>query len=153
MRAVRKMAASCSVCHAELPLDPKVRKRQRPRRCKRCNARAALNRRKSDPVLLLQHRWSNNARKHWPDAPASLCSIETVGYVWDRWGRQSVLSGIADHMLLCVSPAIKSSDPPTRDQLILLTSREAQSLSRTSKEERMAQLPEHVRAQINNSGT
>lgn len=81
-------------------------------------------------------------------------SKETILLVWQRWGGSSVISGENNPMLLCVTTYNAPNDMtmPTRDDLILLTSREAQSLGRLSNERRIAAFPPAVRAQMEPQG-
>ena len=138
----------CSHCEAALPADTRIRKRLRSRKCQACNNIAAAQRRKQDPILLLHHRWRNNCKKHWPNASAQVLSREAVQHVWERWDKQCVVTGTTDPLFLCVSPMVRGEEPPTVDQLVILTSHQAQSLSRASNEKRMSMLPKAVQEKL-----
>ena len=132
-------SATCSRCNTELSDDGKKRKRVRPRMCKQCAGTAALNRRKSDPIRLLAHRWQNNAKKHWPEADPTIWCRATVQHVWEKCHGKSVLSGMSDPLFLCIAPMVKNKDvPPSIEDLIVLTSHEAQSLARIDNDRRLA---------------
>ncbi len=139
---------SCASCERELPPDGKTRKRQRARRCHECITAAAIQRKHDDPILVLQHRLNGNLKKYWKDADPILWSRQTVKYVYERWDKKSVLSGETDPIHLCIVPIIRLDEQPTREDLVLITSKEAQSLSRVSNDLRMAAFPASVQEQM-----
>lgn len=113
-----------------------VRVRNRQRACTKCRNQRAVERRRANPVSLLQHRWYNSATKLWPAADPSLWSMETVRGVYNRWGGCSVISEEADVDKLCVSYFHhKTATPPALDELVLLTTKEAQSVARMKHRE------------------
>lgn len=130
--------SKCYVCGALLEDDGKVRRRQCARRCRRCKNASLLARRRADPVLLLQHRFYNSVQRHWPDADPALWSVETVREVC---GGKSVLSQEDDTNLLCVSWVRKRA---AKEELVLVTTKEAQSLAHMDEAKRVAQFPENV---------
>lgn len=95
---------------------------------------------------MLQHRWATNSSRHWPTAPPTLWSRATVRYVMDRWGNQSVISGETNPLHLCIVPYERDKDVvPTASRLVLVTEKEAQSLSRVDNARRAAAFPPSVR--------
>lgn len=140
--------ATCSECNGNLPADGKTRKRQRPRRCKACSNQAALQRRHNDPIARIQHKLQNNLKKHYANVPSNLCSRETVEYVYNKWDKKCVISGETDPANLCVVPAFRAANLPTRDQLVLLSIRQAMSLARHNREKRLAKFPDEVKEKL-----
>jgi hypothetical protein len=129
----------CSSCDSLLPPDQKTRKHLRPRKCPTCVAERAKERR-SEPVKLLKHRWNGACRRLYPDCDKEMWSDKTVEHVFERFEGKSVISGEDNPELLCVFAFFKSTnEPPTRDQLVLVTSREAQSIAREKTQEKRAQ--------------
>ncbi len=136
----------CSNCQQDLPHDGIQRKRNRPRRCPACIKKDKQQRLVNQPEITLAHRWGNTCRKHWPDAPTTLYSQETVKYVMDRFERKSAISGEANMAYLCVYPYYVSATAPDYRHLVLVTAREAQSLARCkTQEDREARYPQHIR--------
>lgn len=137
------MDICCSACQTPLPDDGKTRKRNRERKCKECNTAAAMKRRKEDPVRLLAHRFNNSCRRVGA-MDHDLWSMKTVKWVMDRWNGKSVLSDESNPELLCiVSYFDTESVPIQKEHLVLVTSREAQSLARAK--DRRLRFPEEVR--------
>jgi hypothetical protein len=125
----------CRLCHAPLPDAERTRKRGR--QCGDCKRAAILKRRHEDPVAKLTHRWYNAARRLWPHAPRTLWSRATVQHVYTRCRGMSVLSEEDNVGALCVSYTRRDGhSPPALEELVLLTTREAQSLARMPKEQR-----------------
>jgi hypothetical protein len=140
----------CSKCNDVLPVDGKLRKRLRSRRCRECNNTVALDRRRQDPIARLQHKWQNNCMKHYKNADSTLWSRATVEYVWNRWDKKCAITEQTDPMYLCIVPAIRDKlNTPTRDQLVVLSTHIAQSMSRHNNEKRLAKFSEEARAKIN----
>lgn len=133
--------SKCYVCGATLEDDGKACQRQCARRCRRCKNASLLARRQANPVLLLQHRFYNSVRRHWPDADPALWSTQTIRQVYERCGGKSVLSQESDANLLCVSWVRKR---PATEELVLLTTKEAQSLAHMDEAKRVAQFPQGV---------
>ncbi len=144
------MDTQCAQCKSELPHDGKQRKRNRPRNCRKCNIDAAVKRRKDDPVRLLAHRWNNSCRRLYTDPHPSLWSPATVESVMVRCEHKSVISGEANAELLCVFPFFKeTTTPPQPKQLVIVTSREAQSIAKAkTQKERGARFPPHIQEQM-----
>ena len=139
-------ATHCSACQGTLPDDGKTRKRNRPRKCKACNTAAAMARRKEDPVRLLCHRLNNACRRLGITDP-QMWSPQTVRRVWERWGGKSVLSDEGNPELLCIVSYWDTDRVPLCvEHLVLVTSREAQSLARTA--DRRGRFPEHVQRAV-----
>lgn len=135
----------CSSCHSELPIDGKTRKRNRSRKCTRCNTQAAMKRRREDPIRLLSHRFNNACRRGYKNPSPHLWSTKTVSQVFRRFEGKSCISGESDAKLLCIFPLLKSTGPPSIDDLVLVTSREAQSISRCKNNaERLEKFPRHI---------
>lgn len=138
----------CYECKEELPKDGRMRKRNRPRKCKACNMQAAMKRRKEDPMRLLAHRLNNSMRRVYPDAnDIDIWSLENVKHVFERFGGKSVISNEANPEYLCLFPYFKPTPdcPPTRETLVLVTSREAQSIAHSkTQEERNARFPQYI---------
>jgi hypothetical protein len=140
---------NCSSCSAALPSDGISRKRQRARRCRKCNNDKALERRQNDPILRLQHKFQNNCMKHDKNTDPSLWSRETIEYVWNRWEKKCAISHERNVLHLCIVPAVREKDTqPTRNQLVVLSSHIAQSLSRQDNEKRLARFPQEARAKL-----
>lgn len=137
------MNPSCRECHGELVDDGKSRKRLRQRRCKSCKEATT---KQKDPVKVLSHRFNVALQrlfrgkaepKHW--------SVETVQHVLKRFDSKSCISGEGNLDLLCLFPYDQLERPPEVDEIVLVTSREAQSISRAkSSEERRSSFPLHV---------
>jgi hypothetical protein len=140
----------CFKCHAALEdtEEWRVRKRKRARQCNACSNAEALKRRKDDPIQMLRHRWYNVCAHRWPNADPSLWSIEMVKHVYERWEQKSVLSGESNVAHLCISYYRKhaGAQPPTENELVLLSGREAQSLAK--KKDREGAFPARVRELI-----
>ncbi len=141
---------NCLQCEAVLADDGRQRKRNRPRRCQKCNSENATKRRRESPVLMLAHRWNNSCRRLYKNPPPSLWSPATVKAVLERCEYKSVISGTTDHELLCIFPFFMDRTKlPRVDQLVILTSREAQSVSKAkTQEERAARFPAAISAQM-----
>ncbi len=142
------MATTCSQCNSAIPNDGKTRKRARPRRCKVCNNQAALDRRRKDPIARFQHKLQNNLRKHYPNVPSSLCSRETVEYIYNKWDKKCVISGEASPINLCIVPAFRTKNLPTRDQFVLLSIHEAMTLARHDREKRLSKFSDEVKEKL-----
>ncbi len=144
------MDTQCTQCKAELPDDGKERKRNRPRRCRKCNGEAAIKRRRMDPTRLLAHRFNNSCRRLYTDPHPSLWSPATVEGIMERCEHKSVVSGETNTDLLCIFPFFKdTSAPPQPQHLLLCTSREAQSIAKCkTQEERSARFPQHIQDQM-----
>lgn len=140
---------ACPIC-AQPHADGKTRKR--PRRCKACANTTVVQRRRKDTVLLLQHRWYNSCRKGWMrDANATLWSLETVRYVLQRWEQRSAISGpCAMEDLRIVPYHGKDHGFPKTEELVLVTSREAQMLSKKTGTSRTSHFPPAVAQRIGN---
>lgn len=140
----------CTACQEALPSDGKTRKRNRPRRCHECNVQAARARMQTDPVRLLSHRYNNACRRlYGQECDPRHWSLDVARFVWHRFGGKSVVSDTADPALLCLFAYRRSATPPAPEELVLVTSREAQSISRaTSEEERRARFPPHIQQQM-----
>ncbi len=145
------IAQVCYACHGPLVGDGRARKRQVPRKCAACRKRAILVRRNKDPLVRMQHRWYNAAHRLWPAAPKALWSAATVKHVYERWARKSVLGGETDPKLLCISyyrhPSLVDGAPELH-QLVLVTSKEAQSLARSKADQRHLSFSPAVREAI-----
>ncbi len=142
------MSATCSICNSDIPNDGRTRKRQRPRRCKACNNQAALNRRRINPIARLQHKLQNNLRKHYANVPSNLCSRETVEYIYNKWDKKCVISGEASPINLCIVPAFRTKNLPTRDQFVLLSIHEAMTLARHDREKRLSKFSDEVKEKL-----
>lgn len=144
------LVARCSQCDVELGDDGKTRKRNRTRKCGECVKQAAIKRRRDDPVRLLSHRWNNSCRRLYADPPSSMWATATVKAVLERCEYKSVISGETNTELLCVFTFFMARDfLPTIEQLVIVTSREAQSISKEqTQEKRSSRFPAHVRAQM-----
>lgn len=137
----------CSSCQQDIPFDGKIRKRNRTRKCANCNVQAAMKRRKEDPARLLSHRLNNSMRRLYPNASPTLWSLETIRYVINRFDNKSAIGGETNMELLCIFPYIKSDQAPGIDDLVLITSREAQSITRCkTQEDRAARFPANIQA-------
>jgi hypothetical protein len=127
----------CSQCNKPLPSDNKTRKRLRSRKCASCLATSAKTRR-NDPIEVLRHRW-NGSCKRYPDADNELWSRKTVQTVYERCIKKSVISGEDRVELLCLTSFFMSNTAPKPEQIVVVTSREAQSLAREKTQEKRAQ--------------
>lgn len=138
----------CTLCKKNLPVDDKPRKRApRPRRCNTCRNQEALRRRSADPIALLSHRWRTNSTKHWPGIGKYLYKKPAVRRVWERWERKSVISGETDWNLLCIVPYAKhdKEDPPDINDLVVVTTKEAQNMGKLKGDDRAAKFPQVIR--------
>ena len=124
---------NCYACNGPLVPGNRKRKELRPRKCPACIAARVAEKRATDPVLLLKHRLYNSLVNKWPDIDANMYSAETVKYVMQRWGGKSVLSGESSAQLLCIT-AFRRDRVPRLQDLVLVTSREAQRMARLSPE-------------------
>jgi hypothetical protein len=86
----------------------------------------------------------------YADPPASLWSSAIVQSVMEQCGNKSVISGETRPELLCVFNYFMARDfLPTPKHLVIVTSREAQSISKAkTQEERNKRFPEYLRAQM-----
>ncbi len=68
----------------------------------------------------------------------------------ERCEHKSVMSGESNAELLCVFPFYKdTSVPPQPEHLVIVTSREAQSVAKCkTQDERSARFPQHIRDQM-----
>lgn len=133
----------CSNCNEPLP-DKRPRKRQRSRKCRQCYNKIAAERRENDPVRRLQHKWHNSAVKRWPRADPSLWSLKTVKEVYERCDKKCIITGLEDPTHLCVTYIIYTDEPPPTDQLIVISTHEAQSIGRASNERRVKHFPKEI---------
>ena len=133
----------CYQCQGPLLPDNRKRKELRPRKCKHCVAARAVEKRASDPVRLLKHRLYNTLVHAWPEIDSSMYSAETVQHVLQRWSAKSVLSGETTVQLLCITPYRRDCVPRLQD-LVLVTSREAQRMARLSPEKLRQAFPAAV---------
>lgn len=129
----------CWECAA--PLEMVVGKRNGGKRCRKCKNAAVVKHRHNDPCKRLQHRLYNTFHRMWPKADKNLWSMKTVKEVWERCEQKSVISGETNPELLCISykhkPAEKD-DPPLLEDLVVITSKEAQSFAKLSLQDRLA---------------
>lgn len=124
--------------------DVKPKRKSRGRRCKKCKNAAVVKRRHKDPCALLQHRLYNTWRKLWPEA-TELWTIETIRMVWERCDKKSLISGETNPDLLCISYQHKprdKKDPPTIDDLVVITTKEAQVLAHCNLWDRVTKFEE-----------
>lgn len=127
----------CYECKAPIVEVTEGGKRVRGRRCRQCKNAAVVRRRHTKPLALLQHRFYNSAHRMWPHADPSLWCIETVRTVYDRCQGKSVLSGESNAAHLCISFKHKDlQTPPPLEDLVVITTKEAQSLAHMSPEKR-----------------
>lgn len=126
----------CTACN-ENPDGPE-------RRCKKCRSVRVLQARKRDPVLQLHHRWTTNVRVHWPKSPKELRSVETIRYVYERWKGKSVLSENSTVQDLCITPFDGLAQEPNSQRLVIVTTKEAQTLGRMKATERVKAFPTWV---------
>jgi len=125
---------TCRGCDAVLEDDGVVRVRNRKRFCPKCRNGRAVAKRKQNPVSRLQHRWFNSASKLWPNADTNLWSIHTVQRVYKRWQQRCVITGDTDIQHLCVSYyRARKEDPPQIDELVLLSTHQAQRLAASGR--------------------
>lgn len=137
----------CTVCENNLPVNDKPRKRTpRPRRCRDCRNKDALRRRAADPIALLSHRWRTNSTKHWPAIGKYLYKKPAVRHVWERWQCKSVISGETNWNLLCIVPYAKHDreHPPSINDLVVVTTKEAQNMGKLKGDERAAKFPPEI---------
>lgn len=136
---------ACSVC-----AKPHDQPHKRPRRCKACSAATVVKRRRDDPVKLLQHRWYNSCRKSSWIRNATLWSPATVQYVYQRWEKRSIISGTCEPEDLRIVPYHgKDHGVPKTQELVLVTAREAQVLSKKTGTTRASYFPPEVAQRIN----
>lgn len=126
------MTDICNICSTPLVDDGKQRKKKRPRRCDKCKMKKRLEKRNADPIKVLFHRWQSSAHKRWPSIDRTLLSTATVKLVWERYERKSVISGETDAKKLCIGcyGIVAPTVPTSVDQLVIITSAEAQRLSK-----------------------
>jgi hypothetical protein len=124
---------NCKKCNRALPNDGKVRQRNRARQCTQCRSARVFERRQTDPIRLLQHRFQNSARKWWPAAAvrtAHLTSLASVRAVTERCQRQCVVTQEQNMDLLCIVPKQQhpNSAPASANELVLVSKRQAREL-------------------------
>lgn len=149
----RQDGLRCSNCNQLLEDDGIPRKRKKMRKCDRCTRAIRARRRKETPCSLLRSKWYCATSKKYPLISPDLRLMDTVEFVWNRWEGKSVISGIANASLLCITPykLFDSGRDITRNDLVLVTSAEAQMLAKISDQNvRIAKFPPEVRAKINN---
>ena len=125
-----------------------IQDNKRKRRCQYCTSRHVLKSRKNDPIKTLHHKFYNCIKRRWPDANSDVYSMTIVKYVYDKWKGVSAISGETNYHLLCIFPIYPSKNnpiPPTKDELVLITSQEAMSIARSPVEKQPLKYPEHVR--------
>lgn len=147
------MEPVCLTCQGELQDDGKTRKRNRPRKCQPCLKESRAKRLQEQPELVLAHRWCNACLRLYQNPPPSLYSAETVKYVMNRFEGKSVVSGNDDLTQLCVFPYFKKDSEsyiPDMGHLVLVTSREAQSISRSKNRE--GRFPEEIQKLMHKFG-
>lgn len=137
----------CSVCSNSLESDGKVRKRLRPRKCGECIRKTSP----TDPVKVLSHRFNVALKRSFPkEARPEHWSVETVKFVLKRFNFKSCISDEDNLNRLCLCPYEKLDRPPEADEIVLVTSKEAQRISKTqSSEERKANFPLHIQHLMN----
>lgn len=149
---------TCRVCNKVLPprklSKAKTPQRKTPkpraRRCPTCTTEAGKHRRRTKVNVQVQYRWSNSARKYWPGASRDLYSMATVNYVLQECNYQSVIDASRDNLCI-ISVPHPSQGIPTMDQLALVTTRQAKSISHMSHEKRAGVfLDESVLLEIKN---
>ncbi len=140
----------CSNCEAELPADNHERKRKRPKKCQRCNNKAATARRHKDPALMLQNRWRTTVNRHFGKQD-HLTTLEAVTFVYNACDKKSCMSGETNPDLLCISPCTFTDGViPTLDSLVILTSKEAQAIGKLRGAARLAAFPQEVQDKMKN---
>jgi hypothetical protein len=67
--------------------------------------------------------------------------------VWERWEQKSVISGETDWSLLCIVPYAKhdKDHPPGINDLVVVTTKEAQKMGKLKGEERASKFPQSIR--------
>jgi hypothetical protein len=141
------MSHCCYVCDDVLADDCKKRVRVCPRKCAGCKADAVYKRLKTDPVAKIQRRLYNALRKVDGDVESTIWSRETVDYVLRRWERKSAISGDDDLADLTITP-YKKGIVDSRDDLVLVTSKEAHRMGRMNPHRRRMQFPQHVQQEM-----
>jgi len=143
----------CKVCNEKLDDDGKERKRKRPRMCESCTKNSLAKRRKI-PIYRLKARWVTSCHRRRPLIDSNLVTLETIQHVFERWGGKSVISGDKDIEHLCITcyKPFNNSREITLNDLIIVTSQEAQKLSRIKNADLyQAKIPDEIRAQIANN--
>lgn len=123
----------------------KTKHKARGRRCKKCKNAAVVKRRHNNPCASLQHRLYNTFHRMWPNASSELWSMNTVRMVWERCEKKSVISGETNPQHLCISYKHKPSEkdePPTIDDLVVMTTKEAQILAHCKSWDRITKFDE-----------
>lgn len=142
----------CSVCQDNLPPDGKTRKKRRLRKCKTCKNQSRAKQRQEDAVTLLKHRLRNMLLRQCPTAPRTLYGVDSVTRIIDRWERKSVIDGtssIGDLCIICYKK-LGEGEVPTENDMILVTSRQAQTLAKLDADARLAKIPPEVLARVTN---
>ncbi len=130
----------CNMCFQEMP---KVeRQRKRSRRCKKCVSNVHAETRKKDYLKVIQNRWRSKLAKH-RIYKTHVVDYTVVKDVVEKYNRRSMISGEKDPSLLTITSrsGLEDGIEPTIDDLILVTSKEAEKLAKAkNKKERSALL-------------
>jgi hypothetical protein len=144
--------SKCSSCNRDLPSDGKVRKKRRPRKCNSCKNQNRVKQRREDVVSMFRHRLRNMLSRQCPNAPHTLYSNESITRIMDRWERKSVLDGTSTAGDLCIIcyKKLGEGEVPTENDMIIVTSRQAQALAKLDADVRLSKIPDEVRARLTN---
>jgi predicted PolB exonuclease-like 3'-5' exonuclease len=118
----------CRDCNQVLTSSGKSK--ERTKRCNICSM-------KSKPGRYLGAKLRSQKRKHGPipEDEMEFYTNESAQAVYDLYERKSFLSGESDLNDLCIATKVKK--PKSRDDLILLTTKEATAMARKKTDEEM----------------
>jgi len=128
---------TCRDCNKAMPVNGKRKKRQK--RCKDCSRKRDRLVTRSKPGRYLSVKLRAQKRKHGriPDDEKDLYTKEVAQSIYELFEGKSYLSGKSELDELCIATKVKK--PRTRDDLVLLTTKEATTLARKkTDEERLA---------------
>ena len=111
--------------------------------CKACASALVQETRRVDPARLLAYRWYNTLQRR--GVPCERTG-EAAAAVLKQWGLASVISGETDAEKLCIFPFFRNVPPQEAWHCVVVSQKEARSLSHLQSEERIhALFPLHVR--------
>ena len=114
--------------------------------CKKCACKSATARRTADPARVLAYRLYNTCRRHdrqHKHGRHQLAAVVRKALL--QWGLQSVISQETDTSKLTLAPYFRDVDRDAAWNYVVVTSREAKSLSHLKNEQQAhAHFPVHV---------
>lgn len=126
----------CRDCGVTVPHSDK--KTKRPKRCKACMAKREKESRIANPGrhLGLKMRVQRRKRGLVPDDEKDLYTNESARAIYDMYNGKSYLSAEDNVQHLCIASKVKK--PKSRDDFVLLTTKEATTLACKKTDEEKA---------------